>query len=117
MKDRIRQIRKDMNMNQTVFGSEIGCSQTAVAKYEGGQVIPDKSIRLLICEKFNVNPVWLETGEGAIYKEQSGISPDLLLALRNMPAVKAALERLLPRLTVEDMQHINTLVQKIINGE
>ena len=115
MKDRIRQIRKDMNMNQTVFGSEIGCSQTAVAKYEGGQVIPDKSIRLLICEKFNVNPVWLETGEGLPYKE--GLIPELAQALRNMPAVAAALERLLPRLTVEDMQHINTLVQKIINGE
>lgn len=115
MKDRIRQIRKDMNMNQTVFGSEIGCSQTAVAKYEGGQVIPDKSIRLLICEKFNVNPVWLETGEGLPYKE--GLIPELAQALRNMPAVAAALERLLPRLTVEDMEHINTLVQKIINGE
>lgn len=115
MKDRIRQIRKDMNMNQTVFGSEIGCSQTAVAKYEGGQVIPDKSIRLLICEKFNVNPVWLETGEGMPYKE--GLIPELAQALRNMPAVQAALERLLPRLTVEDMEHINTLVQKIINGE
>ena len=115
MKDRIRQIRKDMNMNQTVFGSEIGCSQTAVAKYEGGQVIPDKSIRLLICEKFNVNPVWLETGEGLPYKE--GLLPELAQALRNMPSVAAALERLLPRLTVEDMQHINTLVQKIINGE
>ena len=115
MKDRIRQIRKDMNMNQTVFGSEIGCSQTAVAKYEGGQVIPDKSIRLLICEKFNVNPVWLETGDGLPYKE--GLLPELAQALRNMPAVQAALERLLPRLTVEDMEHINTLVQKIINGE
>lgn len=115
MKDRIRQIRKDMNMNQTVFGSEIGCSQTAVAKYEGGQVIPDKSIRLLICEKFNVNPVWLETGEGVPYKE--GLIPALASALQNMPSVAAALERLLPRLTVEDMQHINTLVQKIINGE
>ena len=115
MKDRIRQIRKDMNMNQTVFGSEIGCSQTAVAKYEGGQVIPDKSIRLLICEKFNVNEAWLETGEGLPYKE--GLLPELAQALRNMPSVAAALERLLPRLTVEDMQHINTLVQKIIDGE
>jgi NAD(P)-dependent dehydrogenase (short-subunit alcohol dehydrogenase family) len=32
-------------------------------------------------------------------------------------SVAAALERLLPRLTVEDMQHINTLVQNIVDGE
>lgn len=115
MKDRIRLIRKDINMNQTEFGTELGCTQAAITSYETGRVIPDKSIRLLICEKFNVNPVWLETGEGLPYKE--GLLPELAQALRNMPAVAAALERLLPRLTVEDMQHINTLVQKIINGE
>ena len=115
MKDRIRQIRKDMNMNQTEFGAEIGATQKMVTTYETGAVLPDKPIRLLICEKFNVNPVWLETGEGLPYKE--GLLPELAQALRNMPAVAAALERLLPRLTVEDMQHINTLVQKIINGE
>ena len=115
MKDRIRQIRKDMNMNQTEFGAEIGATQKMVTTYETGAVLPDKPIRLLICEKFNVNPVWLETGEGLPYKE--GLLPELAQALRNMPAVAAALERLLPRLTVEDMEHINTLVQKIINGE
>lgn len=115
MKDRIRQIRKDMNMNQTEFGAEIGVTFAALSKYESGKVIPDKSIRLLICQKFNVNETWLETGEGVPYKE--GLIPALATALQNMPAVAAALERLLPRLTPEDLQHINTLVQKIINGE
>ena len=115
MKDRIRLIRKDINMNQTEFGLELGCTQAAITSYETGRVIPDKSIRLLICEKFNVNPVWLETGEGLPYKE--GLIPELAQALRNMPAVQAALERLLPRLTPEDLEHINALVQKIIDGK
>ena len=115
MKDRIRQIRKDMNMNQTEFGAEIGATQKMVTTYETGAVIPDKPIRMLICEKFNVNPVWLETGEGMPYKE--GLIPELAQALRNMPAVQAALERLLPRLTVEDLEHINALVQKICSRD
>ena len=115
MKDRIRLIRKDINMNQTEFGTELGCTQAAITSYETGRVIPDKSIRLLICEKFNVNPVWLETGEGVPYKE--GLIPELAQALRNMPAVQAALERLLPRLTVEDLEHINVLVQKICSRD
>lgn len=115
MKDRIRLIRKDINMNQTEFGIELGCTQAAITSYETGRVIPDKSIRLLICEKFNVNPVWLETGEGMPYKE--GLIPELAQALRNMPAVQAALERLLPRLTPEDLEHINAQVQKIIDGK
>lgn len=115
MKDRIRQIRKDMNMNQTEFGAEIGATQKMVTTYETGAVIPDKPIRLLICEKFNVNPVWLETGEGLPYKE--GLLPELAQALRNMPAVAAALERLLPKLTPDDFRHINEMVSRIIDGK
>lgn len=115
MKDRIRQIRKDMNMNQTEFGAEIGATQKMVTTYETGAVIPDKPIRMLLCEKFNVNPVWLETGEGLPYKE--GLIPELAQALRNMPSVAAALERLLPKLTPDDFRHINEMVSRIIDGK
>lgn len=115
MKDRIKLVRKNATLTQEEFGTEIGVSRIAITTYETGRVIPDKSIRLLICEKFNVNETWLETGEGLPYKE--GLIPELAHALRNMPAVQAALERLLPRLTVEDMEHINDLVQRIIDGK
>jgi transcriptional regulator with XRE-family HTH domain len=111
MKDRIRMIRKDLNMNQTEFGSEIGATQKMVTTYETGAVLPDKSIRMLICEKFNVNESWLETGEGVPYKE--GLIPELANALRSMPSVAAALERLLPRMTPDDFAHIDEMVRKI----
>lgn len=110
--ERIKLIRKNLKMNQTEFGAEIGATQKMVTTYETGAVIPDKSIRLLICQKFNVNEAWLETGEGVPYKE--GLVPGLVNALRTMPAVQAALERLLPRLTPEDLEHINALVEKML---
>ena len=112
MNERIKLIRKNLKMNQTEFGAEIGATQKMVTTYETGAVIPDKSIRLLICQKFNVNEAWLETGEGVPYKE--GLVPGLVNALRTMPAVQAALERLLPRLTPEDLEHINALVEKML---
>lgn len=113
MKDRIRLIRKNLNMNQTEFGAEIGATQKMVTTYETGAVLPDKPIRLLICEKFNVNESWLETGEGVPYKE--GLIPELASALRQMPTVAAALERLLPRLTPEDLAHFDAMIQKVID--
>lgn len=112
MKDRIRKIRKDANMTQTEFGQAIGVTFAALSKYELGKVIPDKSIRLLICQRFNVSETWLETGEGKPYKE--GLIPELVHALRQMPAAQAALERILPRLTPEDLQHINSLLEKFL---
>lgn len=111
MHDRIKEIRKSRNMTQDAFASEIGATRGMVAKYETGLVVPDKPMRMLICEKFNVNPAWLETGEGAPYKE--GLIPELANALRSMPSVAAALERLLPRLSPEDFAHIDEMVRKI----
>ena len=112
MHNRILAIRKDLSMTQTEFGAELGATRPMIASYESGKVVPDKSIRLLICQKFNVNEAWLETGEGVPYKE--GLVPELVNALRTMPAVQAALERLLPRLTPEDLEHINALVEKML---
>ena len=109
MKDRIRRIRKDLNMNQTEFGAEIGATQKMVTTYETGAVLPDKSIRMLICQKFNVNESWLETGEGVPYKE--GLIPALANALQAMPDVAAALERVLPRLTPQDLANLNELIK------
>ena len=111
MKDRLRLVRKDLKLTQADMGQALGCSQTAYAKYESGMVIPDKPMRMLICEKFNVNESWLETGECVPYKE--GLIPELANALRSMPSVAAALERLLPRMTPEDFAHIDEMVRKI----
>lgn len=113
MKDRIKLIRKNLKMNQTEFGAELGVTLAALSKYETGVVIPDKSIRLLICQKFNVNLEWLETGEGVPYKE--GLLPALAQALQSMPDVAAALERVLPRLTPQDLHNLNDLIRKLID--
>lgn len=112
MKDRIRMIRKDMNMNQTEFGAEIGATQKMVTTYETGAVIPDKPIRMLICEKFNVNPVWLETGEGVPYKE--GLIPSLVHALQQMPDVLLLLEQKLPYVSDDTLHKMNDALRAFI---
>lgn len=115
MNERLKEIRKHHKFTQSEMGLELGVSRDAIATYESGRVIPDKSIRLLICEKFNVNESWLETGEGVPYKE--GLIPSLASALRQMPNVAAALERLLPYMTPDDLDHLDSLVERIISNK
>ena len=115
MKDRIKKIRKDADMTQTEFGDEIGATRAMIAVYESGRVIPDKSMLELICIKFNVNREWLETGVGNHYKE--GVIPELVKALRNAPALLAALERILPRMNADDWKALNAVVEKAIKEE
>jgi transcriptional regulator with XRE-family HTH domain len=112
MKDRIKVIRKNSGMNQTEFGEAIGVTLAAYSKYETGKVVPDKSVRMLICSKFHVNEHWLETGEGEPYEE--GLVPNLVHALMNMPDVQDLLTRLLPKMTEADLKKVNDAVRVFV---
>lgn len=114
MKDRIRRIRKDLKLNQTEFGNMIGATQKMITTYETGTVIPDKSILLLICQKFNVNEDWLERGEGVPYKE--GLVPELVRALQCMPDVQALLEQKLPTVSDDTWRALNEVVRAFVSG-
>ena len=67
MKNRIKEIRKDSNLNQTLFAEKIGVKQSAVASYETGAREPLDVVVKSICDKFNVNEKWLRTGDGEKY--------------------------------------------------
>lgn len=114
MKDRIRRIRKDANLTQAEFSEMLGASRGMIAKYETGVVIPDKSIRMLICQKFNVNEAWLERGEGVPYKE--GLVPELVRALQCMPDVQALLEQKLPTVSDDTWRALNEVVRAFVSG-
>lgn len=61
---RIKEVRKSVNMNQKEFGARIGMGQAGVSRLEQpGITIIDQNIRL-ICDAFGVNEHWLRTGEG-----------------------------------------------------
>lgn len=113
MQERIKKIRKDAGLNQTEFGEVIGATRAMIAVYETGRVVPDAAKRMLICEKFNVNPDWLEHG-GDVEPYKVGLIPQLEQALRAAPAIAAALERLMPRMSLEDWKILNTVVEKAI---
>lgn len=77
-KDRVLAIRKAAKLNQTEFGAEIGLGQHAISHIEKGnnRLLPRNAE--LICQKFNVNPQWLETGEGEMYNPAPKKNSDFL---------------------------------------
>lgn len=64
MKDRIKAIRKEVGLTQTDFGKRIGVKGNTITGYETGLRNPSDAILNSICREFNVNEVWLRTGEG-----------------------------------------------------
>lgn len=62
MKDRIKKIRKELDLTQQSFADRIGTSRGNIAAYEVGKNIPSGSVISLICKEFNVNEEWLRNG-------------------------------------------------------
>lgn len=69
MNERIRELRKALNLNQTEFGERIGTKQSTIAGYENGSRQPIDAVITAICREFDVNEEWLRTGSGPMFKE------------------------------------------------
>lgn len=67
MKDRIKKIRKELDLTQQKFADRIGIKQNTVAQYEMGRNVPIDSVISLICREFNVNEEWLRNGTGEMF--------------------------------------------------
>ena len=64
MKDRIKALRKSLNMSQAEFGEKLGIKQTTVAGYETGAKNPMDAVVTSICRTFDVREEWLRDGQG-----------------------------------------------------
>lgn len=71
LKDRLKKLRKTLDLTQQAFADRIGMKQNTIAQYEMGRTIPSDAIIFSICREFNVNENWLRTGEGDMFMEMS----------------------------------------------
>ena len=71
MNERIKLLRKALELNQTDFGARIGVKQGTVAAYESGARVPLDSVVVSICREFGVSESWLRCGEGEMFLQLS----------------------------------------------
>ncbi len=67
MKDRIKKIRRELDLTQQEFADRLGVKRGAIANYEIGRNEPVDSIISLICREFKVNEEWLRNGTGEMF--------------------------------------------------
>lgn len=67
MKDRIKQLRKALDLTQQEFADKIGIKRNSLANYETGRNTPMDAILISICREFDVNEEWLRTGDGEMF--------------------------------------------------
>ena len=71
MNERIKLLRKALELNQTDFGARIGVKQGTVAAYESGARVPLDSVVVSICREFGVSESLLRSGEGEMFLQLS----------------------------------------------
>lgn len=67
MKERIKKLRKALDLTQHEFATRIGSTQNVVANYEIGRRNPSRSVINNICKTFHVSEEWLKTGAGEMF--------------------------------------------------
>lgn len=71
MKERIKELRRILKLNQADFGSRVGVKGNTIGNYELGLRNPSEAVIFSICREFNINETWLRTGEGKMFNDLS----------------------------------------------
>ena len=71
MKERIKAVRKALNLTQAEFGSRFSLKANTITGYENGLRNPNDAIISAICKEYSVNEAWLRNGTGEMFQKET----------------------------------------------
>lgn len=92
--DNIRTLRELKNMSRRKFGEALYVSQDVINNLERNRVAPTELMIKCICDTFDVNREWLETGEGDMFAPgaEQAETARMIEAISDSPAMRSLLE-------------------------
>lgn len=118
MKNRIRELRKELGLTQSEFGSHLGVKGNTVTGYESGTRVPSDAIIFSICREFDVNEDWLRTGSGDMFitKTRSQEIVDFMSELMNDPddSFKRRFIESIAQLSEEEWKVIEQIIDRLL---
>lgn len=78
LKDRLIQLRKQLNLTQEEFGKRISTARNTIANYEIGMRTPREQTLFSICREFGVEYIWLKEGVGEMFTTRDDDILDLI---------------------------------------
>lgn len=70
MKERLKELRKNLHLTQRELAEKIGVSLTQISDWERGRFALSSARIAQICAALNVRREWFETGEGDVLEPQ-----------------------------------------------
>lgn len=84
MNERIKKLRRALDLTQQEFAARIGSVQNTITGYETGRRVPSSQVISLICREFGVNEEWLRNGTGPMFVPSPTSALDALAAERHL---------------------------------
>lgn len=117
LKDRIKKIRKELNLTQQTFASRLDLKRNTIANYEIGNLKPSTRTISAICREYNVSENWLRTGEGDMFISQTRDEKIANFAGQIMneedESFKKQLIEVLSELTIEEWEILEKMALKL----
>ncbi|MEA4998628.1 MAG: helix-turn-helix transcriptional regulator [Candidatus Limiplasma sp.] len=114
MKERIKQVRKQLRQTQAAFAAHVGVTRDVVASWENGRVEPPEAVIRLICRDQGVSYEWLKEGKEPMSAPAETVLVDKLERIMSgdNEFVKVALRELI-NMPTEAWEHIGTFVDRL----
>lgn len=119
MKDRFKELRKELNVTQQEFADKLKISRNFVAQIEMGSKVPSDRTIDDVCREFNVSEEWLRTGNGDMFvpgikdKQISAMLADVMKSGED--SFRHRLVSALARLDDEGWDNLEKLIDMISN--
>ena len=113
--ERIREVRKTLGLTLEKFGEKIGMKKNSVSQLENGKNSVTEQVVKAICREYNVDYMWLTTGEGEMFVDTDN---DFIERIDRIMAgedeARKNLFKFMLELSDEDIAALDRLMKKAI---
>lgn len=116
MKDRISYVVSSSGLTKTAFAKRINVSQGLISQLCSGTTNPSDRTISDICREFGCNEVWLRTGEGEPFQQESREEAIMRFAastIRGSDSFKKSFVSMLAKLEPEDWEKLGDIFRKL----
>ena len=113
--ERIREVRNTLGLTLEKFGDRLGVTKVAISNIEKGNRNLTEQMTKAICREFNVDYMWLTTGDGEMFIDNDD---DFIERIDRIMAgeddARKNLFKFMLELSDEDIEALDRLMQKAI---
>lgn len=115
--ERVRQIRKALDLTLEKFGERLGVGKTAFSKIEKGERSLTDQMALAICREYNVNYDYLIYGDGEMFDNLPETIMDELCAQYDLDDLDRALIEIYITLPADFRKTVKDKIRNVILKE